>query len=46
MWPHSAQTFQVAKGDTIDFAVGYGSNGTFAFDSTATDLTVVFKRFA
>jgi hypothetical protein len=34
-----ASTLQVAAGDTIDFAVGFG-NGTYTHDSTALDATV------
>ncbi|MEG4167427.1 hypothetical protein QUB69_08385 [Microcoleus sp. AT13-A6] len=30
----------VQAGDTIDFAVGYGSNQTYLFDSTGLDATI------
>jgi hypothetical protein len=31
----------LAAGDTVDFAVGFGSNGTFQFDSTAIQAKLV-----
>ncbi len=38
----ASQPINVAQGDTIDVAVGYGSNANYFSDSTATDLTVNF----
>jgi len=34
------QTISLAAGDTIDFAVGYGANGDYFFDSTGINATV------
>lgn len=37
-----ATTINVLAGETIDFAVGYGSNQTFNGDSTAVDASIEF----
>ncbi len=40
----SAKSFatvgKVQAGDTIDFAVGYGNNQTYLYDSTGLDATI------
>lgn len=33
-------TVNVSAGDTVDVAIGYGQNGTYAGDSTAVDATI------
>src|SRR5262249_17510884 len=33
----------VAAGDTIDFAVGYGSNGTYFSDTTGLDVFIAYN---
>jgi len=38
--PSLSTTLAVNSGDTIDFAVGCGSNGTFYFDTTGLDTTI------
>jgi len=35
-----SDTFTVAIGDTIDFAVGYGTNGNYYYDSTGLDAVI------
>jgi hypothetical protein len=35
-------TIGVHAGDTIDFAVGYGSNGNYSFDTTGLDAQINF----
>ncbi len=39
-------TVTVAKGDTIEFTVGYGSNGTYFSDSTSLAATVTLTSAA
>lgn len=36
----SPDTLFLTAGDTIDFTVGYGNNGTFLYDSTRLDATI------
>jgi hypothetical protein len=36
----SSQSVSVNVGDTIDFAVGYGSNGNYYYDSTGLEVTI------
>jgi len=42
--PSSDQSFMstisVAAGDTIDFAVGYGTDGNYGFDSTGVSAVI------
>jgi hypothetical protein len=40
--PSYSGSMSVARGDTIDFAVGFGANGTFLFDATGLDALVTF----
>jgi hypothetical protein len=42
--PSFATTLTVLAGDTIDFAVGYGSDGMFDCDSTGLDATVSYTH--
>src|SRR5262249_19034170 len=39
--PSFSASLSVLAGDTIDFVVGYGSNGTVAFDSTGLTATIL-----
>jgi hypothetical protein len=45
--PPSATSFtgnlSVLRGDTVDFAVGYGRNMTYFYDSTKLDATITFS---
>lgn len=36
-------TLTLANGDLVDFAVGYGSNGNYSFDSTGIDATLTLS---
>jgi hypothetical protein len=38
--PSFATTLTLAMGETVDFAVGYGSNGNYLFDSTGITATL------
>jgi hypothetical protein len=40
--PSMSTTLSVLPDDTIDFAVGCGSNGNFFFDTTGLDATITF----
>ena len=35
-----AQTLSVSAGDTIDFVVGYGADGSYSYDATGLDATI------
>jgi hypothetical protein len=41
--PSFATTLAVLAGDTIDFSVGYGSNGTFNCDTTGLDVSISYN---
>jgi hypothetical protein len=42
--PSFTATQSVLAGETIDFAVGYGSDGTFSCDTTGLDATVSYTN--